>query len=76
MNLIQIEEINQMVTISLPKYSLEKLGLGKNKSPNNKPIIIDIIKFLSFKFFYKNHKKLETRQHNIKDQLIKTDIKY
>ena len=40
-----------MATISLLKYSLEKSGLGKNNKPKNKPNNIDIIAFLSLKFF-------------------------
>ena len=32
------------------KILFEKSVLGKSKSPNNKPIITDIIKSLSFKF--------------------------
>ena len=34
------------------KILLEKLGLGKNNKPKNKPINMDMIAFLSLKFFW------------------------
>ena len=33
------------------KILLEKSGLGKSNKPRNKPINMDVIEFLSLKFF-------------------------
>ena len=50
MNWLQFEEIKSDGNNIPTKILFEKSGLGKSKNPNNKPVIIDIIKSLSFKF--------------------------
>ena len=75
-NLILFEEKNQKVTISLSKYSLKNLDPEKTKVLESNLILMILLNLFLLNFFYKNHKKLEIQQHNIKDLLIKIDIKY